>query len=94
MKTLEGCGNKVVLVDWNIFVFPAIFVYIKTREMAPTYTTLSMMFSALRRVGLNEGDTLGFRGPYGNIFPLDKFKGKDLIFIGGGIALPPLRSVI
>ncbi len=44
--------------------------------------------------GLNEGDTLGFRGPYGNIFPLDKFKGKDLIFIGGGIALPPLRSVI
>ncbi|MCK5716381.1 MAG: FAD/NAD(P)-binding protein [Thiomargarita sp.] len=44
--------------------------------------------------GLSEGDTVGFRGPYGNVFPLDKFKGKDLIFIAGGIALPPLRSVI
>jgi len=40
------------------------------------------------------GDTIGFRGPYGNHFPLDKFEGKDLVFIAGGIALPPLRSVI
>ena len=43
---------------------------------------------------LTEGDTMGFRGPYGNKFPLDEFEGKNLIFIGGGIALPPLRSVI
>ncbi len=43
---------------------------------------------------LGEGETIGFRGPYGNVFPLDDFEGKNLIFIGGGIALPPLRSVI
>lgn len=41
-----------------------------------------------------EGDTIGFRGPYGNIFPLDEWKGKNLLFIAGGIALPPLRCVI
>lgn len=41
-----------------------------------------------------EGDTIGFRGPYGNIFPLEDWKGKNLIFIAGGIALPPLRCVI
>jgi sulfhydrogenase subunit gamma (sulfur reductase) len=40
------------------------------------------------------GDTVGFRGPYGNIFPIDQWHGKKLIFIAGGIALPPLRSVI
>ena len=40
------------------------------------------------------GDTIGFRGPYGNVFPLDAWKGKNLVFIAGGIALPPLRSVI
>jgi NAD(P)H-flavin reductase len=40
------------------------------------------------------GDSIGFRGPYGNWFPLDEFKGKNLIFVGGGIALPPLRSLI
>lgn len=44
--------------------------------------------------GLNEGDTVGFRGPYGNIFPLEDWKGKNLLFIAGGIALPPLRCVI
>lgn len=40
------------------------------------------------------GDIVGFRGPYGNIFPLEDWKGKNLVFIAGGIALPPLRSVI
>jgi sulfhydrogenase subunit gamma (sulfur reductase) len=40
------------------------------------------------------GDIVGFRGPYGNVFPLDQWRGKNLIFVAGGIALPPLRSVI
>jgi NAD(P)H-flavin reductase len=48
--------------------------------------------SALARK--EEGDVIGFRGPYGNIFPLDAWKGKNLLFIAGGIALPPLRCVI
>ncbi len=41
-----------------------------------------------------EGDIVGFRGPYGNLFPLAAWRGKNLLFIAGGIALPPLRSVI
>jgi len=41
-----------------------------------------------------EGDILGLRGPYGNRFPIDEWKGKSIIFIAGGIALPPMRSVI
>jgi sulfhydrogenase subunit gamma (sulfur reductase) len=41
-----------------------------------------------------EGDILGIRGPYGNIFPLEEWKGKNLLFIAGGIALPPMRCVI
>jgi len=40
------------------------------------------------------GDIVGFRGPYGNTFPIDNWNGKNLIFIAGGIALPPLRCVI
>jgi len=43
---------------------------------------------------MKEGDTLGVRGPYGNTFPLDLFKGKNILFIAGGIGLAPLRSVI
>jgi len=55
-----------------------------------------------RRVGrvtaslwdMDEGDTIGFRGPYGNSYPMEEWEGKNLIFIGGGIAMPPIRCAI
>jgi len=40
------------------------------------------------------GDIIGFRGPYGNDFPIEDFFGKNMVFVAGGIALPPVRSVI
>ena len=40
------------------------------------------------------GDQVGIRGPFGNGFPFDEYKGKNIIFVGGGIGLPPLRSLI
>ena len=40
------------------------------------------------------GDTIGFRGPYGNAYPMDEWRGKNLIFMGGGIAMPPIRCAI
>jgi len=48
--------------------------------------------NALHR--LSVGAELGFRGPYGNSFPLDFLQGKNLVFVGGGIGLAPLRSLI
>jgi NAD(P)H-flavin reductase len=43
---------------------------------------------------LDEGEEVGIRGPYGNWFPVDDIKGKNLLFVGGGIGLAPLRSLI
>jgi NAD(P)H-flavin reductase len=44
---------------------------------------------------MNVGDEIMVRGPYGNNFPVDtELKGKNLLFIAGGIGLAPLRSVI
>ena len=42
------------------------------------------------------GDQITVRGPYGNNFPVEgeDIKGKNLLFVAGGIALAPLRSVI
>lgn len=41
------------------------------------------------------GQQVTIRGPYGNGFPVESdLKGKDLLFIAGGIGLAPLRSVI
>ncbi len=42
----------------------------------------------------NVGDIIGFRGPYGNWFPIDQMQGKNLLFIAGGIGLAPLNSLI
>jgi NAD(P)H-flavin reductase len=44
---------------------------------------------------LEVGAQVTVRGPYGKNFPVEgDFKGKDLLFIAGGIGLAPLRSVI
>jgi len=43
---------------------------------------------------LKKGDCLHLRGPYGNAFPFEELKGKNIYFIAGGIGLAPLRSLI
>ena len=44
---------------------------------------------------MEEGQMITVRGPYGRPFPVhDELKGKNLIFVAGGIGLAPLRSVI
>ncbi|MDI6703968.1 MAG: FAD/NAD(P)-binding protein [bacterium] len=40
------------------------------------------------------GDVVGIRGPFGNGFPFDEAKGKDILFVGGGIGMAPLRPLI
>ena len=42
----------------------------------------------------DEGEFLYIRGPYGNNFPVDDWKGKNIITIGGGIGQAPLRSIV
>jgi len=57
---------------------------------------------SIRRIGeltnalheLEPMDKIGIRGPFGNSFPLEEMAGKELLIIGGGIGLAPLRSVI
>lgn len=43
---------------------------------------------------LTVGSKLAIRGPYGNHFPYDQMKGKNLLIIAGGIGLAPVRSLI
>ncbi len=56
------------------------------------FRSVGRVTEELRR--LEVGDTMGVRGPYGNSFPLEEFYGKNLVFVAGGIALPPLRTLI
>ncbi len=57
-----------------------------------SFKAIGKVTTALREA--NVGDTIGFRGPYGNWFPVDDWKGKDVVFVAGGIGLAPVRCVI
>ncbi len=43
---------------------------------------------------LKENDLIGLRGPYGDGFPVEKMKGKDVLIVMGGLGVAPLRSVL
>jgi len=43
---------------------------------------------------LAEGSRIGIRGPFGNGFCVESLKGKDMLFVCGGIGLAPLKSLI
>ena len=43
---------------------------------------------------VSEGQIVGIRAPLGNHFPYAEWKGRKLLFIGGGIGMAPLRSLL
>jgi len=43
---------------------------------------------------IEAGATIGMRGPYGNSYPLDLMKGKDVVIVSGGFSFTTLRSTI
>jgi NAD(P)H-flavin reductase len=44
--------------------------------------------------GLSAGDKIGVRAPLGNWFPYESMQGKNIVFIGGGIGMAPLRTLL
>jgi NAD(P)H-flavin reductase len=43
---------------------------------------------------LRAGQELGVRGPYGTAWPVEEAEGHDVVFVAGGLGLPPLRPAI
>jgi len=43
---------------------------------------------------LEQGAMVGIRGPFGRGFPVERFRGKDLLFVCGGLGMAPLRSLL
>ena len=61
------------------------------------YLRFSIMKAGKNTSALHEleaGDSFFIRGPLGNSFPLDEWKGKNIVTIGGGIGQAPLRPII
>lgn len=83
MISVLGKGESMISISSP----PAIKEYLQFSVLL-----MGRVTSALHE--MEEGDIIGIRGPYGNGFPIEEWKGKDLVFIGGGIGLAPIWSVL
>lgn len=71
-------------------------------SISSTPSRPGMLEFCIRKVGmvtealfnLKENSVIGVRGPYGNGFPADRFVGRDLLIVVGGLGAAPLRSLL
>lgn len=81
--TLPGVGEAPFTPSSN----PQIKEYLEITVMNVGKVT-SLLHS------LSKEAVLGLRGPYGKGYPLEEFQRKDILIVGGGVGLAPLRSLI
>ncbi len=87
-------GQFIFLSAFGVGESPFTFVSVPYRKPGLEF--------AVRRIGtvtnvlheLEPGATIGVRGPFGNCFPLEEYKGENIFIIGGGIGMAPLRPII
>ncbi|NQT80745.1 MAG: FAD/NAD(P)-binding protein [Candidatus Aminicenantes bacterium] len=88
------CGQCAML---SVFGKGESMISISSTPLIKDYLQFSILKMGRVTSSLHEKqveDIIGIRGPYGNGFPVEKWKGKNLIFIGGGIGLAPIWSVL
>jgi NAD(P)H-flavin reductase len=61
-------------------------------ELVHTIRAVGAVTRAMQ--ALKKGGELGLRGPYGSAWPLAEARGRDLVFVAGGLGLAPLRPAI
>ncbi|MFN2232649.1 MAG: FAD/NAD(P)-binding protein [Anaerolineales bacterium] len=103
LEMLNGGGEAFLDYQPGQFAFVSAFgVGEAPFGIASTPERGTIIEFAVQRLGgvttelheLGEGDIVGVRGPLGNCFPMDSFKGKDILVLGGGIGGAPLRPVL
>jgi NAD(P)H-flavin reductase len=72
----------------------AISISSDPRRGGRTYTVREVGAVTTVLNGLQPGSTIGVRGPFGRPWPLADAVGRDLLIVGGGIGLAPVRPAI
>jgi len=88
------CGQCAML---SIFGRGESMISISSSPLVRDYLQFSILKAGRVTTALHdleEGSVIGVRGPYGNAFPVDSWKGRNLLFVGGGIGLAPIWSVL
>jgi anaerobic sulfite reductase subunit B len=103
----ETGDSFTIKMDWKLKHEPGQFVFVSIPGIgeAPIsicsysedYVELNIreVGNVTRHLGkIKKGDVLLARGPYGKPYPVDEFKGKDIIIIGGGCGVAPLKGSV
>jgi len=90
----HDCGQCAML---SIFGRGESMISIASSPLIKDYKQFSIMRAGRVTTAFHDlevGDVVGIRGPYGNAFPLDDWRGKNLVFVGGGVGLAPIWPLI
>ncbi len=63
-----------------------------SEEMEITIMRVGRVTDALHEMTV--GDRLGIRGPYGRAYPIERFHGREILIVGGGCGVGPLRALL
>ena len=88
------CGQCAML---SVFGTGEVMISISSSPRDKDYLQFSILKMGRVTSAIHElevDDLIGVRGPYGNGFPLEEWKGKNIIFAGGGIGLAPLWGLV
>jgi NAD(P)H-flavin reductase len=58
------------------------------------FTILKMGKVTEALLNIEEGAAVGLRGPFGKGYPIEKLEGTEVLVVGGGVGLAPLRSLL
>jgi len=83
MLYLPGVGEMAISVSGD----PA-----RPATLPHTIRTAGNVTQTLAK--MRKGAGLGLRGPFGSRWPIEKCEGKDVVLVGGGIGLAPLRPAV
>ncbi|MBK1730694.1 FAD/NAD(P)-binding protein [Thiococcus pfennigii] len=90
----HDCGQCAML---SIFGRGESMISIASSPLVKEYKQFSIMRMGRVTSAFHDarvGDFIGVRGPYGNRFPLADWKGRDLVFVGGGVGLAPMWGAL
>lgn len=106
-KTWESPDTVTFRVDWKVQHDPGQFIEISIPGIGespisfcswnPAYCEFNVRVTGnvTRAISaLEVGDLMQVRGPYGHGYPMHHFVGNDLLFIGGGCGVAPLKGII
>jgi NAD(P)H-flavin reductase len=82
MLTAFGVGESAISMSGDPAGAPLIHTI---RAVGPVSRALT---------GLDPGDPVGVRGPFGVGWPMKQAEGKDIVLVAGGLGLAPLRPAV